>query len=61
MSDTEYNLFYAIEEEVRQHLVVTAANTFTEGTREVILTAVMCSEDVLLCIRRLLNSNLKRA
>ena len=47
VSDTAYNLFYAIEEVVRQHLVVTAANTFTEGTREVILSAVMCSEDVL--------------
>ena len=41
VSDTTYNLFYAIEEEVRQHLVVTA-KTFTEGTREVILSAVMC-------------------
>ena len=39
--DTAYNLFYAIEEEVQQNLVVTAANTFTEGS------AVMCSEDVL--------------
>ena len=27
-------IFYAIEEKVRQHLVVTAANTLTEGTRK---------------------------
>lgn len=46
ISDTAYSLFYAIEDEVRCHLLPSLAPTMNEGTKAAIVSAVMRSEDV---------------
>lgn len=47
VNDTAYSLFYAMEEEVRSHLMPKSASSMGEGNREVIVSAVLSSEDVL--------------
>ena len=47
VNDMAYYLFYAIEEEVRCHLVLDLASKLSEGSKDIITSAVMDSEDVL--------------
>ena len=47
VNDIAYYLFYAIEEEVHYHLVPDLASKLSEGSKDIITSAVMDSEDVL--------------
>ena len=47
IGDTAYKFFIAIEEVVHQHLVVSAASSFTENTKAKILNPLIYNEDVL--------------
>lgn len=47
MNDDTYTIFYLIEEETRRHFTVTGAKKLCEGSKEILLNAIMKNEDLL--------------